>query len=244
MMRKSMSALLLGAMVVAGGCQKKDAAPAAAASAAPLTDDEKAVYALGAARGSQANQAVKSLALTPAEMDVFKKAFAATLAGEKSEYTIEQYGQRLSVRAQEKASVLAAGEKQKATAFREAAEKEPGAVKTSSGLVFRTLEPGKGAVPKPTDVVRVNYRGTLTDGKEFDSSAKHGGPAVFPLNQVIPCWSEGVARMKVGEKAKLVCPSDIAYGDRGQGDIPPGATLVFEVELVGIGAPPQQAAGR
>jgi FKBP-type peptidyl-prolyl cis-trans isomerase FkpA len=234
MTRKSMSALLLGVTVLAWGCQKKEKAPVAA-TAAPMTDDEKAVYALGAAMGDQASQTVKALKLTPAELDVFKKGIAASLAGQKSEYTLEQYGQRLQARAQANALLSASGEKEKGAAFRETAAKEPGAVKTASGLVFKSLQPGKGRSPKATEVVRVNYRGTLTDGKEFDASAKHGGPVTFPLNQVIPCWGEGLQRMKVGERARLVCPSEIAYGDRSQGEIPPGATLVFEVELLAIG---------
>ena len=115
-----------------------------------------------------------------------------------------------------------------------AAAKEAGAVKTDSGLVYKSLSEGKGASPAATDVVKVNYAGTLTDGKKFDASADHGGPIEFPLNRVIPCWTEGVQKMKVGGKAKLVCPSETAYGDRGQGPIPGGAALMFEVELLGI----------
>ena len=116
-----------------------------------------------------------------------------------------------------------------------AAAKEKGAVKSSSGLVYQSLKEGSGASPAATDIVKVNYRGTLTDGKEFDSSAKNGGPVSFPLNKVIPCWTEGVQKMKVGGKAKLTCPSDIAYGDRGSPPlIKPGSTLVFEVELLSI----------
>jgi FKBP-type peptidyl-prolyl cis-trans isomerase FkpA len=115
------------------------------------------------------------------------------------------------------------------------AAREPGAVQTASGLVFRTLTPGTGAMPKATDMVRVHYHGTLPGGKIFDSSVDRGEPAEFGLNQVIPCWTEGVQRMHVGEKAQLVCPASIAYGDRGAGGvIPPGATLIFEVELLGI----------
>ncbi len=122
------------------------------------------------------------------------------------------------------------------TAALAAAAKEPGAVVTSSGLVYRSLKDGTGASPAATDVVSVNYRGTFVDGKEFDASAKHGGPASFPLNHVVPCWTEGVQKMKVGGKAKLTCPSSIAYGSRGAGGvIPPDTTLQFEVELVGIG---------
>ena len=116
-----------------------------------------------------------------------------------------------------------------------AAAKEPGASVTSSGLVYKSLKDGTGAAPKATDTVKVNYKGTLVDGTKFDASADHGGPITFPLNRVIPCWTEGVQKMKVGGKAKLTCPSAIAYGPRGAGGvIPPNATLVFEVELVGI----------
>jgi FKBP-type peptidyl-prolyl cis-trans isomerase FkpA len=193
------------------------------------------VTALGGAMGKQAAQQLKALNLTPAEVESFKKAFLASVAGQEPQYSLEQYGPRLQARLEKNATATAAGERQKSEAFRASAEKEPGATKLPSGLIFRTLKPGTGTTPKPTDVVQVNYRGTLTDGTEFDASAKHGGPATFPLNQVIRCWTEGVGRMKVGEQAKLVCPSDIAYGDQGRPPvIPPGATLVFDVELLGI----------
>jgi FKBP-type peptidyl-prolyl cis-trans isomerase FkpA len=120
-------------------------------------------------------------------------------------------------------------------AYLERAAAMPGAVRTASGLVYRELRAGAGASPKPTDEVTVHYRGTSVDGVEFDSSYKRNEPAKFPLNQVIPCWTEGVQKMKVGGKSQLVCPSSIAYGDRGSPpDIPGGATLVFEVELLGI----------
>jgi FKBP-type peptidyl-prolyl cis-trans isomerase FkpA len=115
-----------------------------------------------------------------------------------------------------------------------AAAKEPGAVVTSSGLVFRSLKDGTGAAPGKSDFVNVNYRGTFPDGKVFDASTK---PVGFPLNRVIPCWTEGVQKIKVGGKAKLTCPSAIAYGPNGTpgGPIPPNSTLVFEVELLSIG---------
>ena len=117
-----------------------------------------------------------------------------------------------------------------------AAAAEPGAVVTASGMVYRSLKDGSGASPAATDTVRVHYRGTLPAGKEFDSSYSRGKPAEFPLNRVIPCWTEGLQRMKIGGKAKLTCPAAIAYGARGAGDglIPPNATLHFEVELLGI----------
>ncbi|MEF7613585.1 FKBP-type peptidyl-prolyl cis-trans isomerase [Aquincola sp. MAHUQ-54] len=115
------------------------------------------------------------------------------------------------------------------------AAKEPGATVTSSGLVYRSLKDGTGPQPAASDRVRVHYRGVLADGKEFDSSIARGTPAEFPLNRVIPCWTEGVQRIKVGGKARLTCPPGIAYGERGAGGvIPPNATLQFEVELLGI----------
>lgn len=108
-------------------------------------------------------------------------------------------------------------------------------VKTPSGIGITTLKEGSGDSPKSTDTVKVHYRGILTDGKEFDSSYKRGQPTSFPLNRVIPCWTEGVQTMKVGGQAKLVCPSNLAYGPRGiPGTIPPDAPLVFEVELLEI----------
>jgi len=114
------------------------------------------------------------------------------------------------------------------------AAKEPDAVVTASGLVYKSIKEGSGTSPKATDSVKVNYRGTFPDGKEFDSS-KPGQPAEFPLNGVIKCWTEGVQMMKPGGKAKLTCPAPIAYGERGAaGVIPPNATLVFEIELLGV----------
>jgi FKBP-type peptidyl-prolyl cis-trans isomerase FkpA len=116
-----------------------------------------------------------------------------------------------------------------------AAAKEPNAVSTASGMVYRSLKDGTGASPKASDTVKVHYRGTLPDGKDFDSSYKRNEAIEFPLSRVIPCWTEGVQLMKVGGKAKLTCPPATAYGDRGAGNvIPPKATLLFEVELLAI----------
>jgi len=122
-----------------------------------------------------------------------------------------------------------------ADAVTQAAAKEAGAVVTPSGLVYRSLKDGSGAAPKATDTVKVHYRGTFPDGREFDSSYKRNEAIEFPLSGVIACWTEGVQRMKVGGKAKLTCPAAIAYGSRGAGSaIPPNATILFEVELLAI----------
>lgn len=107
--------------------------------------------------------------------------------------------------------------------------------RTASGLVYESLKDGSGEQPTAQSSVQVHYRGTLANGSEFDSSYKRGQPATFPLNRVIPCWTEGVAKMREGGKAKLTCPPEIAYGSRGAGSaVPPNATLTFEVELLKV----------
>jgi FKBP-type peptidyl-prolyl cis-trans isomerase FkpA len=132
-------------------------------------------------------------------------------------------------------SCSGSGDSSEAKAYRERAAAAPGAVKTSSGLIYRELTAGTGASPLASDTVKVHYRGALIDGTEFDSSYKRNEPTEFPLNRVIPCWTEGLQRMKVGGKSQLVCPSAIAYGESGRPPvIPGGATLVFEIELLQI----------
>jgi len=111
---------------------------------------------------------------------------------------------------------------------------EAGAIVTPSGMVYKSIKEGAGKSPTASDTVKVHYRGTFADGKEFDSSYKRNAPAEFPLGRVIPCWTEGVQRMKVGGKAKLTCPAKLAYGAQGAGPIPPNTPLQFEVELLGI----------
>jgi FKBP-type peptidyl-prolyl cis-trans isomerase FkpA len=166
-------------------------------------------------------------------LEIVKQALTDAAAGKPAE-ELSTWGPKINALAQTRATRAAAAEKAKSKIFLDAAAGEPGAQKSASGLIFRELAGGSGLSPKATDKVRVNYKGNLTDGTEFDSSYKRNMPAEFPLNGVIPCWTEGVQKMKVGGKAKLVCPSDIAYGDAGRPSIPPGATLVFEIELLAI----------
>jgi FKBP-type peptidyl-prolyl cis-trans isomerase FkpA len=148
---------------------------------------------------------------------------------------MQTYGPKLQALAKERAAGAAAGEKKVSADFLTKAAAEKGAKKTASGLIYSEIKPGKGDSPKPTDKVKVHYEGKLIDGTVFDSSIKRGEPVTFPLNGVIKCWTEGVQLMKVGGKSKLICPSDIAYGDAGSPPtIKPGATLVFEVELLEI----------
>lgn len=234
MNRQTVKALLLAAAACAGGCGQAGT-PAASPSpaAAALSEEEKTIYALGAMVGQRM---VGPLRCSEKELEVFVRGVRATAGGGQPEFAVAEYGPKIDELARTRAAAGAAGNKQQAAAFRDAAAAEAGAVKLPSGLVYRTLQPGSGASPGPRDVVRVHYHGTLPDGKVFDSSVQRGQPAQFPLDGVIPCWTEGVQRMKLGEKAKLVCPSEIAYGDRGtpDGSIPPGSTLVFEVELLDI----------
>ncbi len=217
------------------------AAPKPAAPPAPpplTTDEEKTVYALGLA----ISQSLAQFSLTPPEVEIVKRAISDSAAG-KPELELKEWGPKIQpmMNTRSTARAAAEAEKQKApsAAYLVKAAAEAGAIKTESGLVYRELTPGTGASPKATDTVKVQYRGTLIDGTEFDSSYKRNQPAQFPLNGVIKCWTEGVQRMKVGGKSTLVCPSDIAYGNAGHPPtIPGGAALIFEIELLEI-APPK-----
>lgn len=225
--------LTIALAIAVAGCQQQAAEAEAPISA--LTDDQKAIYAFGVAAGQQTAQQTRQLRLTPEEIEAFQRGFDDALTGKEPAVKIADYEEKFQALAQARLQAGADEAKKAGADFLASAAQEQGATKTDSGLVYKTLTPGNGKSPKATDTVRVHYHGTLPDGKVFDSSVDRGQPAEFALNRVIPCWTEGVQRMKVGEKAKLVCPAELAYGDRGAGaDIPPGATLVFEVELLGI----------
>ena len=203
-----------------------------AGAADPQTEDQKAFYALGVGISKQLLQLQP---LTQEEVDMISAGLSDSLQNKPAKADPEKYGTKIREIAQARMKVAGEAEKKKGTEFLDKAAKEKGAKKTESGLVYQETTPGTGEQPKATDTVKVNYRGTLTDGTEFDSSYKRNQPATFPLSGVIKCWTEGVQLMKVGGKSKLVCPSDIAYGDRGSPPlIKPGSTLVFEVELLGI----------
>jgi len=227
----AVTALLVAAVAATSACQAKKEETKAPAGPAGKTEDEKTVYAIGTMMGRQ----ISGFGLSPSEIEALKQGVADAATAKKPEVEIETYGPKIQAFAQSRTAKAAESEKAKAAAFAENAAKEPGAVKTASGLVFKTITPGTGKSPVASDLVKVHYHGTLTNGEVFDSSVKRGEPVDFALNAVIPCWTEGVQKMKVGEKARLVCPSSIAYGDQGRPPtIPGGATLVFEVELLAI----------
>lgn len=195
------------------------------------TDDDKTLYSIGVLVARQ----LEVFNLAPAELELVKRGLNDATGGKKPLAEPEAFQPKINQLAQARMKVSAEKQKEKAKDFLEKAAKEKGAQKTASGLIYVALKEGAGAQPKETDTVKVHYTGTLVDGKVFDSSVKRGQPAEFPLNQVIKCWTEGVGKMKVGGKAKMVCPSAIAYGDEGRPPtIPGGATLVFDVELLEI----------
>lgn len=194
-------------------------------------DDERILYALGVVLGEN----IGDFSLSEAEYAVVASGMADAVRDAEYRVDMGLYGPRIQELADRRLSAGVEIEKAAAAEFAAEIAAEPGAELSTSGLVFVPVNPGEGAMPAATDVVRVHYHGTLRDGSVFDSSRERGTPAEFGLNQVIPCWTEGVQKMQVGSTARLLCPSDIAYGDRGAPpDIPGGAALLFEVELLEI----------
>ncbi len=207
-----------------------EAASAAATPAPDLkTDEQKTLYALGLL----VSRNLTMFDLSPEEVAIVQRGMSDALNG-KPALDLDTWGPKVDPLARSRQSRAASKEKERSKAYLVTAAAEPGAVKTASGLIYKELRAGTGGSPKATDRVKVNYRGTLVNGTEFDSSYKRGEPAAFPLDGVIPCWTEGLQKMKVGGKSQLVCPSEIAYGEQGQSSIPGGATLIFEVELLDI----------
>ena len=240
--------------ILAAGCKPGDK-PAEKAATAEKGADTKSIpglptekdqvsYMIGMAMAKQLEPTKDDI-----DVDTIAKAIKTSLEGKKLLLTDEQaaqiaqdFSQKMQAKQIAKMMAdartnLAAGE-----AFFAKNAKVPGVQTTPSGLQFQVVTQGKGAKPKPTDVVRVNYKGSLLDGKTFDSSYERGEPATFPLNQVVPGWQEGIAMMPVGSKYKFWIPAKLGYGDKGTpgGPIPPNATLVFEVELLDIVKPDAQ----
>ena len=213
------------ALVLAG------AGAAGAAGPELKNDEQKTFYAIGLA----VSRSLAPFSLTESELELVRAGLADGILHKEQKVDLGTYGPKIQELQNARMSVAAAAEKKVGQAFLDKAAAEKGASKTASGLVITSIKPGNGSAPKATDKVKVHYTGTLTDGTVFDSSVQRNEPATFPLNGVIPCWTEGLQLMKAGGKSKLVCPAALAYGDRGSPPrIKPGSTLVFEVELLEI----------
>ena len=207
-------------------------AGASAATAQELkSDEQKTLYALGLIVG----QNLAGFNLSAADLETVKAGITDSVLKKEPRVDLAAFGPKIQGLQNTRAAVVAAVEKKAGQAFADKVAADKNTTKTASGLVITTLKAGAGAAPKATDRVKVHYHGTFIDGSVFDSSVQRGEPITFALNGVIKCWGEGVPLMKVGGKSRLVCPSDIAYGDQGRPPrIKPGTTLVFEVELLDI----------
>jgi FKBP-type peptidyl-prolyl cis-trans isomerase len=197
----------------------------------PKTDDEKAFYSIGSSIAIQLDR-VKPI--SERELDVLIQGVRDAVQGKTLDAEQKEGAALVSAMLQKRQEITIGIEAAAAAEFLAAEAQKKGAQTTESGLVYTELKAGTGASPTATDRVRVHYHGTLRDGTVFDSSVERGSPTEFPLNRVIACWTEGVAMMKEGGKSRLVCPSEIAYGNRSTGRIPAGAALSFEVELLEI----------
>ncbi len=225
--------LLITSLALVACSPTESTAPAASATAqvgGPVTDDDKTLYAVGLVLGQQ----VGDLRLTASEVDFVSQGFRDAVLGTEPKVELDVYGPRIRVLAEERMSTVAAAEKQASDAWVSEQAALPGAQRGTTGVIVIPITEGTGANPTADSTVRVHYHGTLRDGTVFDSSVQRNEPISFPLSGVIPCWTEGVQKIKVGGKSKLICPSDTAYGDQGSGSIPGGAALAFEVELLGI----------
>lgn len=219
-MRKVLAAL--ASLALLGG---------AAFAAEPKTDEEKTLYVMGQIVGLQ----LGGMQLSPEEAALVAQGLEDALLRRPAAVDPAGYSrQKIELLRADRRKKLESARKVLSDAFVAEEAKKPGAQKTVSGSLYFELQPGTGDSPAQGSTVKVHYRGTLFDGGEFDSSYKRGKPAEFPLNAVIPCWTEGVMRMKVGGKARLVCPPEAAYGSMGQPGIPGNSALVFEVELLAV----------
>ena len=224
--------LTLALLACGGTSQESTAAPAETGGGDTVleTDDQKVIYALGVGMAQQ----VGMFHLTEDEQKLMMAGLADALKGE-AKVEMRDYQQQIQTLAQTRFAAAAQEEAQLAATFVEHMASQAGAERLESGMVMTEMMAGTGDSPSATSTVKVHYHGTLRSGKVFDSSVDRGEPVSFALNQVVPCWTEGLQRMKVGGKSQLVCPPQLAYGSQGRPpQIPANAALVFEVELLEI----------
>ncbi len=202
-----------------------------AATPEPTTDEQKTLYAIGLT----ISQSIGTFGLSEPELDLLKSGITDGVLKKTPKVDLQTFGPKIQQLQEARALVIAEPEKKAGAAFLAKVAAESGAKKTESGAILKTLKEGNGAMPKGSDIVKVHYQGTLIDGTVFDDSAKQGGPVTLRMNEMSKCWVEGMQQIKVGSKSKLVCPSSLAYRDKGRPPlIKPGATLVFEIELLEI----------
>jgi len=230
-----MNRIVAGCILLVGlvACGDKAAKPpeATAAKAELKTDDDKTLYTMGVMMG----QSLRMLNLNASEIALVKRGIDDMASGAQPQVDVASFQPKLQEFARNRMKQGAQTQKSSDGLFAENAAKESGAQRLPSGMVIQTISAGNGPSPTAGSKVKVHYEGRLTNGTVFDSSVKRGQPAEFPLSDVIPCWTEGLQKMKVGEKAKLVCPSNLAYGDEGRPPtIPGGATLIFDVQLLEV----------
>ena len=209
-------------------------AGAFAAAPEPTTEEQKTLYALGLA----INQSLSNFTLSEAEFEIVKSGLIDGFTKRSPKVDLKAYGMKISELQLARTAVIAEVEKKAGAVFLAKAAAEPGAKKTESGAILKTIKEGTGATPKITDMVKVHYQGTLIDGTVFDSTTNQSEPVMLRVNEMSKCWVEGIQQIKVGSKSRLVCPSSLGYRDKGLPPlIKPGATLVFEIELFEIIAP-------
>ena len=233
--------LLAAGLAVARAQEPKTTAPAkagatAAAPAAADFTDAQMIEEFGWFVGKRVG--LTELQFTKEELDIFVKGLLAAGSGKESPYELEKIGPKMDEFMQKRGQAYMAKMKEKNMSanmdFFTKLKENKNVVGLPSGLHYETVKEGTGAAPKATDTVKVHYTGTLLDGSVFDSSVQRGEPTEFPLDQVISGWTEGIQKMKKGGKIKLYVPPQLAYGDEGRPGIPPGSTLIFEVELLDI----------
>ena len=214
-------------LLMTSACSKE----AVTADVALETENQKTLYAIGMIISNQ----LQTFALSEEELAPIVQGMMDGIKGEPSQVDMGIYEAKINELVAERSAIVAAKEAAASNSYLEQFESDESIVKTASGALVKMLEEGTGETPGAADTVMVHYEGTLIDGTVFDSSLSRGSPATFPLSGVIPCWTEGLQKIKVGGRAQLICPANTAYGERGvPPKIGPGATLIFEVNLLEI----------